>query len=130
VHGIAHLKPMTLKNVADAIEMHESTVSRVTNNKFMATPRGLFEMKYFFTTALGSSSGGADHSSESVRHRIKQLVDAEEVSAILSDDKIAEMLQNMDNIEVARRTIAKYRESMNIPSSVIRRRQKKALGTQ
>ena len=126
-HGVAHLRPMTLKMVADVIEMHESTVSRVTANKYMATPRGLYEMKYFFTTALSSSTGGVDHSAESVRHRIKQLIDAELVSDILSDDTIAEMLQKEQGIDVARRTVAKYREGMNIPSSVIRRRQKKSL---
>jgi len=127
VHGITHLRPMTLKTVADAIEMHESTVSRVTSNKYMMTPRGLFEMKYFFTTALGSSTGEGDHSAEAVRHRIKQIIDAETPADILSDDTIAEMLQKERGIEVARRTVAKYREGMNIPSSVIRRRQKRAL---
>lgn len=126
-HGVTHLKPMTLKSVADAIEMHESTVSRVTSNKYVSTPRGLFEMKYFFTTALGSSTGEADHSAEAVRHRIRQLIDAESPAEILSDDTIAEMLQKEKGIEVARRTVAKYREGMNIPSSVVRRRQKRAL---
>ncbi len=126
LHGVTSLKPMTLKNVADAIEMHESTVSRITTNKYVATPRGLFEMKYFFTTALGSSSGENEHSSESVRHLIKQLVDAESVKKILSDDKIVQILAKTHQIEVARRTIAKYRESLNIPSSVVRRRQKKS----
>ncbi len=126
-HGVAHLKPMTLKTVAEAIDMHESTVSRVTANKYMATPRGLYEMKYFFTTALSSSHGAADHSSEAVRHRIKQLIDAEPATEILSDDTIAEVLRKEQGIEVARRTVAKYREGMNIPSSVIRRRQKKEL---
>lgn len=124
--GVAHLRPMTLKTVAAAIEMHESTVSRVTANKYVATPRGLFEMKYFFTTALGSASGGEDHSAEAVRHRIKQLIDAESPTAILSDDTIAETLKAEQGIEVARRTVAKYREGMNIASSVVRRRQKKA----
>jgi RNA polymerase sigma-54 factor len=127
VHGITHLKPMTLKIVADAIEMHESTVSRVTSNKYMMTPRGLFEMKYFFTTALGSSTGEGDHSAEAVRHRIRQIIEAEMPAEILSDDTIAEMLQKERGIEVARRTVAKYREGMNIPSSVIRRRQKRAM---
>jgi RNA polymerase sigma-54 factor len=127
VHGITHLRPMTLKAVADAIEMHESTVSRVTSNKYVSTPRGLFEMKYFFTTALGSSTGEADHSAEAVRHRIRQIIDAERPEDILSDDTIAELLQRERGIEVARRTVAKYREGMNIPSSVIRRRQKRAL---
>jgi len=125
--GIAFLRPMTLKLVADAIEMHESTVSRVTSNKYVSTPRGVFEMKYFFTTALASSTGGDDHSAEAVRHRIRQLIDAEPVAEIFSDDTIAEMLQKEQGIEVARRTVAKYREAMNIPSSVIRRRQKRAL---
>jgi RNA polymerase sigma-54 factor len=125
--GIAFLRPMTLKLVADAIDMHESTVSRVTSNKYVATPRGLFEMKYFFTTALGSSTGEADHSAEAVRHRIRQLIDAEPHADILSDDTIAETLQKEQGIEVARRTVAKYREAMNIPSSVIRRRQKRSL---
>jgi RNA polymerase sigma-54 factor len=126
-HGIAYLRPMTLKLVAEAIDMHESTVSRVTSNKYVATPRGLFEMKYFFTTALASSTGEADHSAESVRHRIRQLIDAEPASDILSDDSIAETLQKEQGIEVARRTVAKYREGMSIPSSVVRRRQKRAL---
>ncbi|RYE59693.1 MAG: RNA polymerase sigma-54 factor [Hyphomicrobiales bacterium] len=126
-HGVAHLKPMTLKMVAEEIEMHESTVSRVTANKYMATPRGLYEMKYFFTTAIASSTGGGDHSAEAVRHRIKQLIDAEPATDILSDDTIADLLQKEQGIDVARRTVAKYREGMNIPSSVIRRRQKKAL---
>ncbi|SFV37852.1 RNA polymerase sigma-54 factor [Devosia crocina] len=125
-HGVAHLKPMTLKMVAEEIEMHESTVSRVTSNKYMATPRGLYEMKYFFTTAIASSEGGGDHSAEAVRHRIRQLIDAEPANAILSDDTIAELLRKEQGIDVARRTVAKYREGMNIPSSVIRRRQKKA----
>ncbi|MCF6301702.1 MAG: RNA polymerase factor sigma-54 [Devosiaceae bacterium] len=126
LHGVTHLKPMTLKVVADAIQMHESTVSRVTSNKYIATPRGLFEMKYFFTTALSSSHGNADHSAESVRHLIKKMIDTEDVSAILSDDTIADRLQKTHAIEVARRTVAKYREGLNIPSSVVRRRQKKS----
>jgi RNA polymerase sigma-54 factor len=122
--GVAHLRPMTLKAVADKIEMHESTVSRVTANKYVATPRGLFEMKYFFTTALASTSGGEEHSAEAVRHRIRQLIDAE-AGEILSDDTIADMLNREQGIGIARRTVAKYREAMNIPSSVIRRRQKR-----
>ncbi|KKC37887.1 RNA polymerase sigma54 factor [Devosia epidermidihirudinis] len=126
-HGIAHLRPMTLKMVAETIEMHESTVSRVTSNKYLATPRGLFEMKYFFTTAIASSDGGSEHSAEAVRHRIRQLIEAETLADVLSDDTIAEMLQKEQGIDVARRTVAKYREGMNIPSSVIRRRQKKNL---
>jgi RNA polymerase sigma-54 factor len=126
-HGVAHLRPMTLKMVAEAIEVHESTVSRVTANKYMATPRGLYELKYFFTTAIASADGGGEHSAEAVRHRIKQLIDAELANDILSDDTIAELLRKEQGIDVARRTVAKYREGMNIPSSVIRRRQKKEL---
>ena len=121
VHGIKHLRPLNLKNVADAIEMHESTVSRVTSNKYMATPRGLFELKYFFTASIASSSGGEAHSAEAVRQHIRELVDAETESTVLSDDKIVEILENK-GISIARRTVAKYRETLNIPSSVQRRR--------
>ena len=121
VHGVRHLRPLNLKAVADAISMHESTVSRVTANKYMATPRGLFEFKYFFTAAIASSKGGDAHSAEAVRHRIRELIEAETVNAIMSDDKIVDILR-ADNIDIARRTVAKYRETMNIPSSVQRRR--------
>ena len=127
-HGITHLKPLILRDVADAIEMHESTVSRVTTNKFMTTPRGIFELKYFFTQSLPSSGGGDAHSAESVRHRIKNLIDDESPSDVLSDDRIVEILRG-EGIEVARRTVAKYRDSLKIPSSVQRRRAK-ALGAQ
>ncbi len=123
-HGVAHLRPLNLKQVADAIEMHESTVSRVTSNKYMATPRGLFELKYFFSAAIPSTGGGEAHSAEAVRYRIKQLID-EEGDKILSDDKIVEILTEF-GIEIARRTVAKYRESLGIPSSVQRRRMLKA----
>jgi RNA polymerase sigma-54 factor len=125
-HGIAHLKPMTLRMVADAIGMHESTVSRVTANKYVATPRGVFELKYFFTTALASSAGDEAHSAEAVRHRIRQLIEAEDPRDILSDDALAAALHREQGIEIARRTVAKYREAMGIPSSVVRRRQKRA----
>ncbi len=124
-HGVSHLRPMTLKNVADAIQMHESTVSRVTANKYMATHRGVFEMKYFFTSALSSSDGGEDASAQTVKHLIARLIEKETAQTILSDDKIAEILDRTHGIEVARRTVAKYREGLNIPSSVIRRRQKR-----
>nr|WP_070959776.1 RNA polymerase factor sigma-54 [Hyphomonas sp. Mor2] len=123
-HGVAHLRPLNLKQVADAIEMHESTVSRVTSNKYMATPRGLFELKYFFSAAIPSTGGGEAHSAEAVRYRIKQLID-EEGDKVLSDDKIVEILTEF-GIEIARRTVAKYRESLGIPSSVQRRRILKA----
>ena len=122
-YGIEHLKPLNLKTVADAISMHESTVSRVTSNKYMATPRGVFELKYFFTSAIASADGEEAHSSESVRHRIKLLIDAEVPQEVLSDDKIVEQLKR-DGIDIARRTVAKYREALRIPSSVQRRREK------
>jgi len=123
--GVQHLKPLTLRDIAAAIEMHESTVSRVTANKFLATPRGIYQMKYFFTSAIPSASGGEAHSAESVRHRIKELIDEEDPKKVLSDDKIVELLAS-ENIDIARRTVAKYREALRIPSSVARRREKKA----
>lgn len=127
--GVAHLRPLNLKAVADAIQMHESTVSRVTANKYMATNRGTFELKYFFTASIASADGGDAHSAEAVRHRIKLLIDAESPTAILSDDTIVERL-HADGIDIARRTVAKYREAMRIPSSVQRRRDKQSmLGT-
>ncbi|MFD2261786.1 RNA polymerase factor sigma-54 [Lacibacterium aquatile] len=121
--GVQHLRPLILRDIAEAIGMHESTVSRVTTNKFMTTPRGLFELKYFFTSAIQSSEGGAAHSAEAVRYMIKRLIDAESPTEILSDDKIVEILLK-DGIDIARRTVAKYRESMKISSSVQRRREK------
>ena len=124
-HGVAHLRPLNLKQVADAIEMHESTVSRVTTNKYMATPRGMFELKFFFSAAIPATGGGEAHSAEAVRHRIKTLIDQEAPDAVLSDDQIVEILTGY-GIEIARRTVAKYRESLNIPSSVQRRRMNRA----
>jgi RNA polymerase sigma-54 factor len=123
-HGVQHLRPLNLKTVADAIKMHESTVSRVTSNKYIATPRGIFELKYFFTSSIASSGEGEAHSSEAVRHRIKQLIDGETAHGVLSDDKLVEKLKD-DGIDIARRTVAKYREAMRIPSSVQRRREKR-----
>ena len=123
-HGVRHLKPLTLRDIAAVIDMHESTVSRVTTNKYLATPRGIYEMKYFFTSAIASSVGGADaHSAEAVRFRIKALIDEEKPAEVLSDDRIVEILKG-DGIDIARRTVAKYREAMRIPSSVQRRREK------
>ncbi|HEY9080517.1 RNA polymerase factor sigma-54 [Magnetovibrio sp.] len=122
-HGVSALKPLVLRDIADVIEMHESTVSRVTSNKYIATPRGIFELKYFFTSSVGGNSGGDGHSSESVRQRIKDLVDAEDPKKVLSDDKIVTILK-AEGIEVARRTVAKYRDSLGISSSVQRRREK------
>ncbi len=121
VHGVKHLRPLNLKVIADAIEMHESTVSRVTSNKYMATPRGLFELKYFFTASIASSKGGEAHSAEAVRYRIRELIEEETKDSILSDDKIVEILQG-EGVDLARRTVAKYRETLHIPSSVQRRR--------
>lgn len=122
-HGVVHLRPLNLKTIADAIGMHESTVSRVTSNKYMATQRGLFELKYFFTASIASHNGGGAHSAEAVRHRIKQMIDQEDAGDILSDDAIVARLTS-SNIDIARRTVAKYRESLRIPSSVERRRTK------
>ncbi|WP_422040348.1 RNA polymerase factor sigma-54 [Roseibium sp.] len=122
-YGIEHLRPLNLKTVAEAISMHESTVSRVTSNKFMATPRGIFELKYFFSSAISGTGDGDSHSAESVRHRIKTMIDAEDPKAILSDDTIVKTLKE-DGVDIARRTVAKYREAMKIGSSVQRRREK------
>ena len=123
IHGVQSLKPLVLRDIADAISMHESTVSRVTSQKFVATPRGIYELKYFFTHAIGGSNGADSHSAESVRHRIRKMIDAEIPQAVLSDDALAEALQKQ-GIDVARRTVAKYREAMRIPSSMQRRREK------
>jgi RNA polymerase sigma-54 factor len=126
MYGVQHLRPLNLKAIADAISMHESTVSRVTSNKYIATPRGIYELKYFFTSAIASAADGEAHSSESVRHRIKQLIDAEHADAVLSDDQLVDRLKS-EGIDIARRTVAKYREAMRIPSSVQRRRDKRLL---
>jgi RNA polymerase sigma-54 factor len=124
VHGVQHLRPLILRDIAAAVEMHESTVSRVTQNKYITTPRGLFELKYFFTTALTRSDGGETVSSEAVRERIRMLIEAETPDTILSDDHIAATLRT-SGIDIARRTVAKYRESMRIASSAQRRREKR-----
>ncbi len=121
--GVEHLRPLNLKTVADAIGMHESTVSRVTSNKYMTSPRGLYELKYFFTASIASTYGRDAHSAEAVRFRIKQMIDGEAPTDVLSDDAIVMRLKAA-NIEIARRTVAKYRESLRIPSSVERRREK------
>ncbi len=126
LYGIEFLKPLILKDIAEKIDMHESTVSRVTSNKFIGTPRGVFELKYFFSTALAGAQGSS-HSAESIKARIKGLIDAEDHRDTLSDDRIVEIL-TQDGIEIARRTIAKYREMLHIPSSVQRRRMKSREG--
>jgi RNA polymerase sigma-54 factor len=120
--GVGHLRPLILRDIADAVEMHESTVSRVTANKYIATPRGIFELKYFFTTAISGTSGET-HSAEAVRHRIRLLVGAELPHDVLSDDAIVAVLRR-EGVDIARRTVAKYREALRIPSSVQRKREK------
>jgi len=128
VQGVRHLRPLNLKAVAEAIGLHESTVSRVTGNKYMLTPRGVFELRYFFTAAIASAEGGDAHSAEAVRDRIRQLISEERPAAVLSDDTIVDLLRQ-GGVDIARRTVAKYREGMNIPSSVQRRREKQALAS-
>jgi len=123
LHGVKHLKPLIRRNIADEIGMHESTVSRVAANKFMATPRGLFELRYFFSAAIQAADGADSHSAEAVRSRIKELIDKEPAEAVLSDDQLVAVLKN-EGVDIARRTVAKYRESLKIPSSVQRRREK------
>jgi RNA polymerase sigma-54 factor len=122
-YGVRHLRPLNLRAIADAISMHESTVSRVTSNKYVSTPRGVFELKYFFTAAIQSIDGGESHSAEAVRDRIREMIDGEGSGETLSDDRIVSLL-TADGVNIARRTVAKYREAMRIPSSVERRRQK------
>ena len=124
--GVEHLKPLNLRTIADAIGMHESTVSRVTSNKYMMTPRGVFELKYFFSAAIATASGAQAHSAEAVRFKIKQMIEREAPDDVLSDDAIVARLKAAD-IDIARRTVAKYRDSLRIPSSVDRRREKLAL---
>jgi RNA polymerase sigma-54 factor len=121
-HGISHLRPLTLRDIAAEVELHESTVSRVTSNKSIATPRGIFELKFFFTTALAGSNGET-HSAEAVRHRVQALIANEESRYILSDDAVAQILQK-EGIDIARRTVAKYREALRIPGSAQRKREK------
>ncbi len=124
-YGIEYMRPLTLKDIAEKIEMHESTVSRVTNGKYIGTPRGIYELKFFFSTALVNESGAA-HSAEAIKARIKTLIDDEDPKKILSDDKIVTILKG-EGIDLARRTVAKYREGMGLGSSVQRRKQKKHL---
>jgi RNA polymerase sigma-54 factor len=121
-HGVSHLKPLTLRAVAEAIGMHESTVSRVTSNKYLACERGLFELKYFFTSGIQTADGGDAASSEAVKSRIRALI-AAEGDNILSDDQLVDLLK-AEGFDIARRTVAKYREAMGIGSSVQRRRQR------
>ncbi len=122
-YGVSHLRPLVLRDIAAAIDMHESTVSRATAGKFVATPRGTYPFKYFFSNALPSSDGEGGHAAEAIRQKIKQLIDAEKPDQVLSDDQIVSQLR-ADGVSIARRTVAKYRESLSIPSSVQRRREK------
>lgn len=126
--GVAGLRPMTLKDVADAIEMHESTISRVVNGKYIATPRGVVELKSFFSAAINGVGDGDARSAEAVRFRIKALIENETLDRVLSDDQLVTLLKT-EGVDIARRTVAKYREAMHIPSSVQRRRQKVALAS-
>jgi RNA polymerase sigma-54 factor len=127
LNGVAHLKPLTLARVADAIEMHESTVSRVTSNKYLSCARGLFELKYFFTSGIASADGGDAVSAEAVKSAIRALIAAEDPKRVLSDDTLVDMLRDK-GFDIARRTVAKYREALGIGSSVQRRRQKALQG--
>ena len=119
-YGVEYLKPMVLRDVAKEIDVHESTVSRVTSNKYIATPRGVFELKYFFSSGLSSTGGLVDHAAEAVKARIKDII-SKEAESVLSDDTLAERLKG-EGIDIARRTVAKYREALGIGSSVERRR--------
>jgi len=124
-HGVSHLRPLILRDIAEEVTLHESTISRVTANKYIATPRGIYELKYFFTTAI-AGAGGETHSAEAVRHRIRALVGAETAGDILSDDAIVASLRK-EGVDIARRTVAKYRDALRIPSSVQRKREKAAM---
>lgn len=126
-HGVAHLKPLTLREIAGAIEMHESTVSRVTANKYLQCERGTFELKYFFTSGVASADGEGVVSAAAVKAQIRALVDAEDPANVLSDDALVEALREK-GFDLARRTVAKYREAIGIGSSVQRRRQKRLEG--
>jgi len=125
-HGARHLKPLNLRMVAEAVGMHESTVSRVSANKYMMTPCGVFELRYFFSGSIPAAAGGEAHSSEAVRIQIRDMIKSEAPHNVLSDDTIVDLLKER-GVEIARRTVAKYREAMHIPSSVQRRREKRAL---
>ncbi|HWA41819.1 MAG TPA: RNA polymerase factor sigma-54 [Hypericibacter adhaerens] len=120
-HGVQHLKPLMRRDIAATIGMHESTVSRVAANKYIATPRGLYELRFFFSNAIADTAGGESHSAAAVRARIKSLIESE--SEVLSDDRLVQLLK-AEGVDIARRTVAKYRESLRIPSSTERRRQR------
>ncbi len=121
-HGVSHLRPIILRDIATAVELHESTVSRVTSGKYIATPRGVLELKYFFTTAIAGTTGES-HSAEAIRHRLRAMIEAEPPDAVFSDDALVALLRR-EGVDIARRTVAKYREAMRIPGSVQRKRDK------
>jgi RNA polymerase sigma-54 factor len=127
LNGVAHMRPLTLRQVAEAIGMHESTVSRVTSNKYLSCARGLFELKYFFSSGISDTQGDGAVSAEAVKSRIKAMIEAEDAKAILSDETIAQKL-SAEGHDIARRTVVKYREAMGYGSSVQRRRQKALAG--
>jgi len=126
-HGIAHLRPLTLRAVAEKVDLHESTISRVTSNKYLSCPRGTYELKFFFTSAIASADGGEAASAEAVKSQIRLLIESEQPGAILSDDTLVDLLRDK-GFDIARRTVAKYREAIGFGSSVQRRRQKAMLG--
>jgi RNA polymerase sigma-54 factor len=121
--GVQHLRPLGLRDIAEATELHESTISRATADKYVATPRGNFPFKYFFSNALPGTAGDTSHAAEAIRQQIKVMIEREEPEHVLSDDQIVDALR-AEGIAIARRTVAKYRESLAIPSSVQRRRAK------
>jgi RNA polymerase sigma-54 factor len=125
--GVSQLKPLTLRAIAEGIAMHESTVSRVTSNKYLNCERGTFELKYFFTSGVAAADGGGAVSAEAVKAQIRALIEAEDPQAILSDDTLVELLRGK-GFDLARRTVAKYREAIGLGSSVQRRRQKALAG--
>ncbi len=121
--GVQFLRPLVLREIADALSIHESTVSRVTNKKLISTPRGTFELKYFFSSTVRTTSGYHTTLAKSVRFQIKNLIGAETPDNVLSDDKIVKIMRN-EGIKIVRRTVAKYREAIDIPSSAQRLREK------
>jgi RNA polymerase sigma-54 factor len=121
--GVHHLRPLVLRDIAAATELHESTVSRATADKYVATPRGNFPFRYFFSNALPGTNGCASHSAEAIRQQLKAMIEQEDAGNVLSDDQIVAQLRT-GGVAIARRTIAKYRESLGIPSSAQRRRTK------
>ncbi len=125
--GVSQLKPLTLRTVADAVKLHESTISRVTSNKYLLCERGTFELKYFFTSGVGAVDGEGGASAQAVKAAIRQLIEGEDATAVLSDDTLVDLLKAR-GFDLARRTVAKYREAIGLGSSVQRRRQKALAG--